>query len=121
MEFTITGKVIGGSRTGRKLGFPTANLHIGDVSGIADGVYKARVDIGGRLYEGIANVGHKPTVGSPQRLLEVHIFGLSADIYGREITVTLGEFIRPERKFDSLEALREQIRKDIEAINKSST
>lgn len=119
MEFTITGKVIGGSRTGRKLGFPTANLRLGKEAAVTDGVYRAQVSIGGRNFDGVANAGHKPTVGSQERLLEVHILGFSEDIYDREITVTLTGFIRPERKFDSLEALREQIQKDISTIKET--
>ncbi|MBQ4280068.1 MAG: riboflavin kinase [Rikenellaceae bacterium] len=113
MEQKIRGTVTGGHRLGRKLGFPTANVPVSGNEGIGSGVYLARVEVAGRVYDGIANLGSRPTVAdSPERLLEAYLFDFEGDLYGREITVVLRRFIRPERKFASVEELRGQIARD---------
>ena len=85
-----------------------------------NGVYKVNVYINEILYEGIMNIGHKPTVSEDTRLsLEVHIFDFNDDVYGADLTVQFKKFIRDEIKFSSIDELTQQISKDIEDINKN--
>ncbi len=113
----ITGTVIGGNKIGRKLGFPTANVAVDEQLAATDGVYAARITVGGRTYDGMANLGRKPSVGGGgARVLEVNIFDFDEDIYGLQIEVELLDFIRPERRFDSFDELKEQITKDKQQI-----
>lgn len=118
MGCVIKGTVVPGRKLGRKLGFPTANVAAGDTPGAEDGVYAVRVSAGGRTYEGMANLGHKPSVADAgdERLLEVNIFGFTGDIYGQEIEVELVRFIRSEKRFASLDELREAIGTDRHTI-----
>jgi riboflavin kinase / FMN adenylyltransferase len=115
----IDGRVQTGDRRGRTIGFPTANLGLGDFLRPAFGVYAARVSgdgsddpLAGRTVDGVANLGLRPTVGGLEPRLEVHLFDIAADLYGRHLRVALVEFIRPERKFAGLDALRVQIAED---------
>jgi riboflavin kinase/FMN adenylyltransferase len=112
----IEGRVEHGDERGRALGFPTANLLLGDYLRPAFGVYavKAGVDQGAdtRWHPGVANLGRRPTVVGTVEQLEVHLFDFSGDLYGRHLRVELIEFLRPEKKFDGLEALRAQIAED---------
>ncbi len=112
----IEGRVETGDRRGRLLGFPTANLALGDYLQPALGVYavKAGVDEGSgtRWLDGVANLGRRPTVGGTRVQLEVHLYDFSGDLYGRHLRVALIDFLRPERKFDGLEALKAQIAAD---------
>jgi FAD synthase len=96
------GVVIRGKQLGRQLGFPTANIAI---EGGAAGVYAARVLIGGEWRGAMANIDGRG-------LLEVHIFGFDGDLYGQQIEVELVRFIRPMRKFENIEELRQAIEKD---------
>lgn len=107
--YEVSGTVIEGRKLGRELGFPTANLRLGDQQLPGDGVWAVEVD--GSM-KGVANLGVRPTVGGGERLLEVHVFGFSGDLYGKPLRVRFVKFIRSERKFASLEELREQIGKD---------
>ena len=108
--YEVSGRVVEGRKLGRKLGFPTANLRLGDLQVPKDGVWVVRVD--GRQ-AGVANLGMRPTVDGDERLLEVHVFDFHGDLYGKILRVEFQQFLRGERKFDSLEALREQISKDV--------
>jgi riboflavin kinase/FMN adenylyltransferase len=111
--YNISGEVIRGNRIGRQLGFPTANLCLEAGDPVPDGVYAARARVCGGWYNGMANVGMRPTVtDDPQRLLEVSLFDFDGDIYGETIRVELVAFLRPGRKFDTVEALRRQIARD---------
>jgi riboflavin kinase/FMN adenylyltransferase len=108
----ITGEVIAGNRIGRRLGFPTANLALGEQAVVA-GVYAVRVCLGESIYRGIANAGNRPTItDSPKRFLEVYLFDFAGDLYGRTIEVELLKYLRPEQKFDSPEALSRAIEQD---------
>jgi riboflavin kinase/FMN adenylyltransferase len=109
--YEISGTVIEGRKLGRQLGFPTANLYIGERQTPRDGVWAVKVD--GRL-EGVANLGIRPTVDGTERLLEVHILGFSGDLYGKDLRVRFYKFLRPETKFSSVDELREQIVRDAE-------
>jgi riboflavin kinase/FMN adenylyltransferase len=116
---TIKGRVRSGSQIGRQIGYPTANIAVPEDFDIASGVYAATVEYGGREYSAIANLGVRPTVSDGgMRTLEVQLLGFSGDLYGQELAVELGEFIRPERKFSSTEELRAQIEKDLLKIKR---
>lgn len=115
----IDGRVMVGDRRGRTIGFPTVNLGLGEYLRPAFGVYAVRVSgdgaddpFAGRAIDGVANIGLRPTVGTPEPRLEANLFDFDGDIYGCHLRVSLIEFIRPERKFDGLDALKAQIAED---------
>lgn len=109
----IRGRVTEGSKVGRELGYPTANIAVDNELRAENGVYAAIVEHGGHRYRAMANLGVKPTVSdSGERFLELHLFGFAGDLYDEELTAELAAFIRPERKFASREELRAQIEKD---------
>jgi riboflavin kinase / FMN adenylyltransferase len=114
-EYTILGTVKAGDKLGRKLGFPTANLSAHSEQFPPNGVYVAEARLAGALYRGVANLGYRPTVsaGTPERLLELHLFDLNRDIYGEEVEVRFLRYLRPEQKFESVEALAGQISRDV--------
>jgi len=116
--WSVSGVVVAGNRVGRTLGFPTANLTLGDLIEPRRAVYAVRATLDGRRIDGVANFGRKPTVGSHATLLEVHLFEFSGDIYGREIKVDFIDFIRDEMKFDGLDALKAQIAADYAAARR---
>ena len=114
--FAIEGRVMPGDRRGRTIGFPTANIGLGAYIRPAFGVYAVRADIGdGQTVDGVANIGARPTVGGTVPRLEAHLFDFDRDIYGRRIRVDLIRMIRPEKKFDGLDALKAQIARDSDA------
>jgi riboflavin kinase / FMN adenylyltransferase len=108
----IEGVVEQGDQRGRSLGFPTANLALGDYQRPAYGVYAVRVHVGGAIYDGVANIGLRPTFDPPRELLEVHLFDFAGDLYGKTIFIDIVAFIRGERKFAGLEPLKSQIAVD---------
>ena len=110
----LTGRVIQGNRLGRTIGFPTANIEIACHYQSSNGVYAARVHLqDGREYQAMANLGHRPTVTDCGALwLEAHLFDFDEEIYGQVIEVDLMQKIRNERRFESINALREQLIKD---------
>ncbi|MCI0341392.1 MAG: riboflavin biosynthesis protein RibF [Planctomycetales bacterium] len=115
------GTVVPGRGDGRALGFPTANLDMPGAALPPDGVYACRARLGDATFRAAANVGVSPTFTGPggaalPRAVEVHLIGFSGDLYGRELRVEVLRKLRDERKFPSLEALREQIRSDVEAV-----
>ncbi len=112
-SFAISGRVMTGDKLGRTIGFPTANIALGGYIRPAFGVYAvraARAD--GSVVDGVANLGSRPTVNGNAPRLEVHLFDFAADIYGERLNVSLLEMIRPEKKFDGLDALKAQIATD---------
>ena len=113
-KYSILGRVINGEKKGSTIGFPTANVPIKRNESPVHGVFAVRVTIeNGRERCGVANVGRRPTVdGTAQTQLEVHIFDFSRDIYGKHLKVSFCKKIRDERKFESLDALKDQIRRD---------
>ncbi len=116
--FEIESRVQRGDARGRQLGFPTANLWLGDYLRPALGVYAVRATIhdGADRHRGVANLGLRPTFGGlAEPRLEVHLFDFSGDLYGRRLRVELIQFLRPERKFPDIAALREQIAHDATA------
>jgi riboflavin kinase/FMN adenylyltransferase len=111
--YSVVGIVTRGEQLGRKLGFPTANLLTGEVQLPPDGVWAVRVlGIDGIQRNAVANLGRRPTVGGDKRLLEVHLFDFSGDLYDLELEVRFVKVLRGEIKFPSVEALRLQIEQD---------
>ena len=115
-EYTILGTVTRGDNLGKKIGFPTANLSAHSEQFPPNGVYAAEARIDGKLYRGAINLGIRPTVssGKSERVLEIHLFDFNHDIYGRDVEVRFLRFLRPEKKFENLDALVQQIRQDAE-------
>jgi riboflavin kinase/FMN adenylyltransferase len=112
---TIRGEVIHGDARGRTIGFPTANMLLGEHLEPARGVYAITARLpGGAEVNGVANIGQRPTVGGTQSRLEANLFDFAGDLYGQELTVALRHFIREERKFESFDALKAQIARDAE-------
>ena len=95
------------------MGVPTANLWLPKNKLPIAGVYIVNVDVDGKKYGGIANMGTRPTVDGQNPVLEVHILEFSGNLYGKKITVEFLKKVRDEKKFDGLDALKEQIFKDI--------
>lgn len=112
--WAIEGEVSHGDKRGRTLGFPTANVPLGDYLRPKAGVYAVRAHLPGRSEPvgGVANCGKRPTVEGTEERLEVHLFDFAGDIYGEVIEVEMTAFIREERRFESLEALKSQIAAD---------
>lgn len=114
--YTVQGEVLHGRKIGRTLGMPTTNL-IPSAGKLLppNGVYVTRTQICGQgVHPGITNIGYKPTVGEYFRGVETYLFDFDGDLYGQMIAVQLYAFERPEQKFDGLEALKEQMHRDIE-------
>lgn len=113
--FTVRGQVVGGSRRGRSMGFPTANITLPPGSlWPRFGVYLTRARWGGEEFFGLANVGVKPTFGRNEPGIEIHLLDFAGDLYGAAIDLEFLEFIRPERRFASAEELRAQIAADLD-------
>lgn len=112
--FTIRGEVEHGAKLGRQLGYPTANLRLGNYLRPRYGIYAVRGTLpDGTVLSGAANLGIRPTIeGEPVELLEPYFFDFSGDLYGQTIDVALLAFLRPEQKFDGLDALKVQMAKD---------
>ncbi|WP_447728153.1 bifunctional riboflavin kinase/FAD synthetase [Sphingomonas koreensis] len=114
--FTIEGVVEPGAKLGRELGYPTANLSLGNYLRPRYGIYAVRGRLpDGRVLDGAANLGVRPSFDPPVELLEPYFFDFSGDLYGQTIEVELIEFLRDEAKFDSLDALKAQIAADCDA------
>ena len=114
--FEIEGRVEHGDARGRTIGFPTANLHLGEYLRPALGVYAVRagIDEGAdtRWLEGVANFGNRPTFDKKDAIFEVHLFDFDGDLYGRHLRIALVDFLREEKKFDGLDDLKAQIALD---------
>lgn len=117
-DYFLEETVVEGQKLGRQLGFKTANLvYPENLVEIGRGVYKVKVQYNGEIFDGIANFGLRPTLGDIEKaILEVHIFDFDKEIYGEKIKVTFSKKIRDEKKFKSLDELKEQIRVDISLI-----
>lgn len=112
-DYFIQGKVMGGNKIGRKIGFPTANVLPLDPHKLIplDGVYAVHVDVDGKQYEGMLNIGFRPTIeeGMSLKTIEVNLFDFKGDIYDKRITLIFRERIRDEKKFERIEQLRNQL------------
>jgi len=113
-SYSLYGVVVAGNRMGRTIGFPTANIRLYEPLKLVpgNGVYAVEVEVNGGFFKGMCNIGTRPTVGGSARTIEVHILDFSEDIYGLPLKIRFLRRIRDERKFPSLEALREQLEKD---------
>lgn len=115
-EYTILGTVVHGDAVGNQIGFPTANLSAHSEQFPPNGVYFAEARMQGVCYPGVINLGVRPTVarGRPQRTLEIHLLDFARDIYGQDMEVRFRQYLRPEMKFENVEALKAQIATDVE-------
>ena len=111
--YTLTGTVVRGQQLGRRLGIPTANLHLPEGLAVPRfGVYACRALVDGVRYPAVTNIGTRPTVAGQGITVEPWILDYSGDLYGRQITLEFCFFLRPERKFDSLEELRQEVQEN---------
>ncbi len=121
-EYFITGDVVGGNQIGRKIGFPTANIKIPEPYKQIprDGVYAVRVKLNGDLYNGMLNIGSRPTVSTTlrEKNIEVHIFDFNQKVYNQKITVSFVKRIRDEKKFNGLDELAKQLVEDKKEVQK---
>jgi len=112
-DFSFNGRVIHGQKLGRTIGFRTLNLNPKRIQMPVQGVFAVTVDgIADKPWPGVANLGLRPTVDGIRPSIEVHLFNWDKDLYGKHVQVTLEKFIRPEMKFDGLDALKQQIALD---------
>jgi riboflavin kinase / FMN adenylyltransferase len=118
--YAISGKVVEGDKLGNKLSFPTANLEVTGRLLPSNGVYSGCVKLKGQFYRVALNIGLRPTVASakPQLRVEAHLLDFEGNLYGEDLEIEIGEKLRDERKFNSPNELREQIRKDVLAVRK---
>jgi riboflavin kinase/FMN adenylyltransferase len=113
--FAVEGQVEHGDGRGHDLGWPTANLRLGNYLRPAYGIYAVRVRLDdGSEHEGVASLGIRPMFDPPEELLEANLFGFDGDLYGRTIEVMLHYYLRPEARFEDLDALMAQIARDAE-------
>jgi riboflavin kinase / FMN adenylyltransferase len=119
-EYTILGTVVHGDDLGKKIGFPTANLSAHSEQFPPNGVYFAEATLEGSVYPGVVNLGYRPTVssGKSERVLEIHLFDFDRDIYGKDVEVRFIRYLRPEQKFESVDALVRQIELDVHQARK---
>ncbi|PYJ98207.1 MAG: hypothetical protein DME23_12740, partial [Verrucomicrobia bacterium] len=117
--YALAGKIIRGDQLGRRLGFPTANLEFAGLVVPPNGVYAAHTLVGDRQHRAVVNIGLRPTLQNPARQLqiEVHLLDFSGDLYDQELGIAFVGKLRGEHRFPSLEALRKQIERDIEAAH----
>ncbi len=111
-RWLVEAEVIHGEKRGRDLGYPTANLRFAPECTLATGIYAVRINIDGVLYDGVANYGHRPMFDNGAPLLEAHIFDFSGGLYGKTLAVTFVSYLRPEAKFDGIDALVAQMDRD---------
>ena len=114
-NWTIEGVVEKGRMMGKKIGFPTCNINIGNYLIAKPGVYAVRtlINKNKKAYKGIANLGYRPTFKQKKILLEVNLFNFSGNLYNKKLSVEFLRFIRGEKKFNGIAQLRNQIKRDI--------
>src|SRR6184192_2621771 len=122
-EYTVLGTVVSGDNRGKKIGFPTANLSAHNEQFPPNGVYFAHATLNGSIYPGVVNLGYRPTVSSDkaERVLEIYLLDFDHDIYGKDIEVRFVQYLRPEQKFENLDALARQIKFDVQQARKLCT
>jgi len=125
-NFILTGTIVKGKGLGKQIGYPTANLHISEDYKLIpkNGVYVVKSSLDGKTVYGMMNIGTNPTVGGKFQSVEIHFFDFNQDIYDKKVTIELLKRLRDEQKFESLEALKNQLHKDklnaFNFINKSN-
>jgi riboflavin kinase/FMN adenylyltransferase len=114
-DYTVLGKVVPGGEIGKKLGYPTANLSAHSEQFPPNGVYFAQATLDGVVYPGVVNLGYRPTVssGKSERILEIHLLDFDREIYGKDLEVRFVRYLRPEKKFENVDALVRQIEFDV--------
>jgi riboflavin kinase/FMN adenylyltransferase len=117
--FLLSGRVQKGQRLGRKLGFPTANLKLEHEALPKAGVWGGKVKLGSKEWPVLANLGVRPTLGGKRFVAELHLLGFKGDLYGKRLEAELQLYLRPEKRFESLEALKRQIRLDESRFRRS--
>lgn len=114
-RYTLEGTVVQNKRIGTRIGFPTANIEQDARRVIpADGVYATFAFVGGAVYRAVTNIGANPTVHGDKRTIETHLIDFDEDIYGRELTLAFRKRLRGEATFETLDALKAQIQRDVE-------
>ena len=121
-EYTILGTVVHGDDLGKKIGFPTANLSAHNEQFPPNGVYVAEAKLEGAVYPGVVNLGYRPTIssGKSDRVLEIHLLDFKRDIYNRDLELRFVRYLRPEKKFENVDALVRQIERDVQEARKLS-
>ena len=118
-DYFIDGVVVDGYKVGRKLGYPTANIEVPTEKLIpCDGVYAVKAELEGRMFGGMLNIGWRPTFNGNKRTIEVNLFNFDGNIYSEHITLRFIDFLRPEQKFESPEALIRQLAIDEQKAKK---
>ncbi len=114
-EYTILGTVVRGDDLGKKIGFPTANLSAHSEQFPPNGVYFAEAILNGERLPGVVNLGLRPTMssGKSDRVLEIHLLDFERDIYGKDLQLRFVRYLRPEKKFENVDALVQQIKRDV--------
>ena len=112
-SYSISGKIVRGQQRGRTINFPTINILSNRSKSPVSGVFAVKVKLSGQTYFGICNAGHKPTVDGREFLFETHIFDFEKDVYEQFAEIVFLKHIRPEKKFNSFEELKNQIEKDV--------
>jgi riboflavin kinase/FMN adenylyltransferase len=112
--------VVRGDHLGKKIGFPTANLSAHSEQFPPNGVYFAQATLDGIIYPGVVNLGYRPTVssGKSERVLEIYLLDFDHNIYGKDVEVRFVRYLRPEQKFENLDALAKQIEFDVQQARK---
>ena len=118
--YSIRGDVVRGAGRGRTLGFPTANVRTERPLGLPVGVYVCRLQVGAREHQAVVNVGFRPTFGVNELAVEAHVLDFAGDLYDATVTLTFIRRLREERKFPSVDALKEQIALDVAAARAAS-
>jgi riboflavin kinase/FMN adenylyltransferase len=115
-DYTILGTVVHGDDLGKKIGFPTANLSAHSEQFPPNGVYFAEAKLEGVVYPGVVNLGYRPTVSNSKsdRVLEIHLLDFKREIYGRDLELRFVRYLRPEKKFENVDALVRQIERDVQ-------
>ena len=109
--YDLSGQVVKGQQIGRSLGFPTANIQIADDYKLLprDGAYAVHAEVKSIRYKAILNIGDRPTVDGEKKTIEAHLIDFEGDLYGQELRIYFQEFLREEKKFESLDALKNQL------------
>lgn len=109
--YHLSGQVVKGQQIGRSIGFPTANISIAESSKLLprDGAYAVHAEVNAVRYKAILNIGDRPTVAGAEKTIEAHLLDFDGDLYGQELLIFFQEFLREEKRFESLEALKNQL------------
>ncbi|WP_209332200.1 bifunctional riboflavin kinase/FAD synthetase [Lunatimonas salinarum] len=116
--YGLTGRVVKGNQLGRKIGFPTANLHVDEEHKLIpkDGAYVVSAKYRDKQYPAMLNIGNRPTLQGANKTVEAHLIGFEGDLYGEQLEIRFHRYLREEQKFDNLEQLTSQLRNDKQAV-----